>query len=118
MTEGTVKFFDATKHFGFINGDDSKSYYFHATQVEGHVTDGDRVSFTPAQAERGPKAENVARVPNTKKARPDQEELPESGESEEPGDEDSEEDEDSEPKDEDSEEADVKKTGEDEGSPE
>ena len=64
MTEGTVKFFDPGKHFGFINGDDGKSYYFHESQVaEGtRVTDGDRVSFTPAQGERGPKAENVKKL--------------------------------------------------------
>jgi CspA family cold shock protein len=64
MTEGTVKFFDAGKHFGFINGDDGKSYYFHESQVEHGtaVTDGDKVSFTPAQGERGPKAEHVKKL--------------------------------------------------------
>ena len=64
MTEGTVKFFDSGKHFGFINGDDGKSYYFHESQVaQGtRVTDGDRVSFTPAHGERGPKAENVKKL--------------------------------------------------------
>ncbi len=113
MAEGTVKFFDPGKHFGFINGDDGKSYYFHATQVEQgtHLTDGDRVSFTPAQAERGPKAEKVARVLNEKRAKADSEEALEALETEEDEDEESEEDEDSE-------EADVKKVGEDEGSPE
>lgn len=64
MTEGTVKFFDPGKHFGFINGDDGKSYYFHESQIaQGtRVTDGDRVSFSPAQGDRGPKAENVKKL--------------------------------------------------------
>jgi CspA family cold shock protein len=64
MTEGTVKFFDAAKQFGFINGDDGKSYYVHANEVEqgASLTEGDRVSFTPAQGERGPKAEKVKKL--------------------------------------------------------
>jgi CspA family cold shock protein len=62
MTEGTIKFFDPGKHFGFINGDDGKSYYFHESQVDGHVADDDRVSFTPAQGDRGPKAEHVKKL--------------------------------------------------------
>ncbi len=123
MAEGTVKFFDSEKHFGFINGDDGKSYYFHATQVEQgtHLTDGDRVSFTPAQGERGPKAEKVTKAADKSKAPAESEEVAESSESEEteePGGEEGEEDEDREPKDEDSEDADQKKIGEDEGSPE
>jgi CspA family cold shock protein len=70
MTEGTVKFFHAEKQFGFINGDDGKSYYFHATQVEHgtRLTDGDKVSFTPVQGDRGPKAEKVKKVVKAEKA--------------------------------------------------
>jgi CspA family cold shock protein len=78
MTEGTVKFFDAEKPFGFINGDDGKSYYFHESQVEGRVTDGDRVSFTPAQGDRGPKAEHVKKItkaPDSGAEPPDSEET-------------------------------------------
>ena len=64
MTEGIVKFFDAAKHFGFINGDDGKSYYVHATQVEQgvRIAEGDKVSFTPAQGDRGPRAEKVSKI--------------------------------------------------------
>lgn len=61
MTQGVVKFFDSGKHFGFINGDDSKSYYFHESQLaQGlRVTDGDKVTFNGIQGDRGPKAEKV-----------------------------------------------------------
>ena len=85
MTEGTVKFFDAGKHFGFINGDDGKSYYFHESQVEHGtaVTDGDKVSFTPVQGERGPKAEKVKKLAaEAKKSESESEESEESEETE------------------------------------
>jgi len=85
MTEGTVKFFDPGKHFGFINGDDGKSYYFHESQVEDgtRVTDGDRVSFTAVQGERGPKAENVKKLKaEAKEAESESEESEESAEDE------------------------------------
>ncbi len=82
MTEGTVKFFDSGKHFGFINGDDGKSYYFHETQVEhgARLTDGDRVSFTAVQGDRGPKAEKVKKATAEAKGS-DSEESEESAES-------------------------------------
>ena len=62
--KGTVKFYNAVKQFGFINGDDGKSYYFHATQIEkgAKVSDGDKVSFIVSQGERGPRAENVRKI--------------------------------------------------------
>jgi CspA family cold shock protein len=74
MTEGTVKFFNAEKQFGFINGDDGKSYYFHATQVEHEtrLTDGDRVSFTSVQGDRGPKAEKVRKITRAKESEPEE----------------------------------------------
>ncbi|HQQ36778.1 MAG TPA: cold shock domain-containing protein, partial [Methanothrix sp.] len=31
MVTGTVKFFNRTKRFGFIAGDDGKDYFVHAT---------------------------------------------------------------------------------------
>jgi CspA family cold shock protein len=70
MTEGMVKFFNTVKQFGFINGDDGKSYYFHATQIEQgtRLTDGDRVSFTGVQGDRGPKAEKVRKITEDEKA--------------------------------------------------
>ncbi len=59
--EGTVKFFDEMKHFGFINGDDGKSYFVHESALKEGVTiaEGDRVTFDAAQGDKGPKADNV-----------------------------------------------------------
>lgn len=64
MVEGTVKFFNAMKHFGFIAGDDGKEYFVHASGLKAGVSikEGDKVSFKVVQGDRGPKAEEVERL--------------------------------------------------------
>ena len=59
--EGTVKFFNRKKGFGFISGDDGKDYFVHFTALPKGVflRDNDKVSFTGAEGDRGLKAENV-----------------------------------------------------------
>jgi CspA family cold shock protein len=64
MTTGTVKFFNATKGFGFITPDSgSKDVFVHISAVEsadlGHLTEGQKVSFDVEQDTRGPKAVNL-----------------------------------------------------------
>lgn len=58
---GTVKFFNANKGFGFIAAEDGKEYFVHQTGVEEGVQlqDNDAVSFDVEDGERGPKAVNV-----------------------------------------------------------
>ncbi len=62
--EGTVKFFNEQKGFGFIEGEDGKEYFVHTTGLEDGVrlNDGDKVSFEVVQGDRGPKAEKVRKV--------------------------------------------------------
>ena len=64
MTEGTVKFFNTMRSFGFISGDDGKEYFVHISGIkEGTIiSDGDRVSFVVVQGDRGPKAEQVEKI--------------------------------------------------------
>lgn len=64
MTEGTVKFFNAMKNFGFIAGDDGKEYFVHVSGIKGGVAlnEGDKVSFDVEQGDRGPKAVNVEKI--------------------------------------------------------
>ena len=63
MTEGTVKFFNEGKNFGFIAGEDGKDYFVHGSEVkEGPITEGDKVSFKAEQGDKGPKAVDVKKV--------------------------------------------------------
>ena len=64
MTQGTVKWFNEAKGFGFISLDDgSKDVFVHHTaiQMEGYKTlnDGQRVEFEVVQGQKGPAAEKV-----------------------------------------------------------
>ena len=64
MTKGTVKFFNATRGFGFISPEDgSKDVFVHITAVEqsglSHLNEGQTVSFDIEPDARGPKAVNL-----------------------------------------------------------
>jgi CspA family cold shock protein len=61
--KGTVKFFNAGKHFGFIAGDDGNEYFVHASGLkEGtEIRDNDTVEFDSEQGDRGLKAVNVVK---------------------------------------------------------
>jgi len=60
---GTVKFFNDKKGFGFIAGEDGKEYFVHSTGLnEGvRLQDNDAVTFEVEQGDRGPKAVNVSK---------------------------------------------------------
>ena len=64
MTSGTVKFFNATRGYGFISPDDgSKDVFVHISAVErsglGQLSEGQKVSFEVQQDPRGLKAVNL-----------------------------------------------------------
>ena len=56
---GTVKFFNTRKGFGFIEGEDSKDIFVHASNLIDQIKDGDKVSFELEDTEKGPSAINV-----------------------------------------------------------
>ncbi len=62
--EGTVKWFNGSKGFGFILGEDGKEYFVHKSALaEGtFIRDNDKVSFDGAEGERGPIAQNVTLI--------------------------------------------------------
>jgi len=64
MVNGTVKFFNRVKSFGFIAGDDGKDYFVHVTGLKPGVTidEGDKVSFEVIEGEKGPKADKVEKL--------------------------------------------------------
>jgi len=59
--EGTVKWFSTDKGYGFIAGDDGNEYFVHHSALAPNtfIRDDDKVSFEPAEGDRGKQAKNV-----------------------------------------------------------
>lgn len=66
MTEGTVKWFNEAKGFGFIESENGGDVFVHfsAIQAEGFKTlkEGEKVSFDVVEGKKGPAAENVMKL--------------------------------------------------------
>ncbi|MFT6633265.1 MAG: CspA family cold shock protein [Bacteriovoracaceae bacterium] len=64
MSNGTVKFFNETKGFGFITpADGGKDLFVHISAIEqGQLNDGDNVEFEIGEGQKGPCAVNVRKV--------------------------------------------------------
>ena len=68
MDKGTVKWFDATKGFGFIAPDDgSKDLFVHHSEIQSGgeyatLADGQAVEYEVGQGQKGPCANKVTAV--------------------------------------------------------
>ena len=65
--QGTVKWFNDSKGFGFLTRDDGeKDVFVHHSAIQGtgfkSLTEGQRVEFDVVQGQKGPAAENVGAV--------------------------------------------------------
>ena len=68
MSQGTVKWFNQNKGFGFIEQDDGIDVFVHANDIQGEanlraLNEGERVEFEVQQGTKGPKADKVVRLP-------------------------------------------------------
>jgi CspA family cold shock protein len=65
MTQGTVKWFNDSKGFGFITAEGNTDVFVHHTSIQGSgfksLAEGDNVSFDIEQGPKGPKAINVVK---------------------------------------------------------
>ena len=63
---GTVKWFNAKKGFGFISDEEGKDVFVHfsALQMDGFkvLEEGDKVEFEVIDGEKGPQAANVTKL--------------------------------------------------------
>ena len=67
MAQGTVKWFDAEKGYGFIRPDEGDADLFvHHTGIAGGgfktLDEGDRVTYEVVEGRKGPQAHNVSKV--------------------------------------------------------
>lgn len=60
---GTVKWFNESKGFGFIEQEAGSDLFAHFSQIKGEgfktLSEGQKVKFVVAQGERGPQAESI-----------------------------------------------------------
>jgi CspA family cold shock protein len=66
MANGTVKWFNESKGFGFITSEDGSDVFVHYSSVQGDgfksLAEGEAVSFDVEKGPKGPKAINVVKL--------------------------------------------------------
>ena len=66
MTQGTVKWFNAEKGFGFITVEGQNDVFAHFSAITGDgfksLEEGQRVEFEITEGARGPQAANIVKL--------------------------------------------------------
>jgi len=65
-TTGTVKWFNETKGFGFIEQESGPDVFAHFSAIQGDgfktLVEGQRVQFDVTQGQKGPQASNIVAI--------------------------------------------------------
>jgi len=66
MAQGTVKWFNEAKGFGFITQEDGTDVFAHYSEIQAQgfktLNEGDRVSFDVAEGTKGLKASSIVKI--------------------------------------------------------
>jgi len=66
MTQGTVKWFNAEKGFGFIEVEGGSDVFAHFSAIQGDgfktLEEGQKVEFSIENGQRGPQAANIVKL--------------------------------------------------------
>ncbi|SES37276.1 MULTISPECIES: cold-shock protein [Psychrobacillus] len=66
MTQGTVKWFNAEKGFGFIEVEGGNDVFAHFSAIQGDgfksLDEGQKVEFDIEDGQRGPQAVNIVKL--------------------------------------------------------
>ena len=66
MVKGTVKWFNASKGFGFLSQENGEDVFVHFSAIQGEgyksLNEGDAVEFEVTTGPKGPQASNVKKI--------------------------------------------------------